>query len=117
MSDNGPDSLGERIAKAKSAREDRIKRPAQSEGGSSSSAGVYALRYGAEFGLSIVVGGFIGYWIDHYAGTAPWGLFIMGTFGLAAGVLSMIKAYRQIMADATEQMDEPERSDEDGKTG
>ncbi len=117
MSDNGPDSLGKRIAKMKSTRKGNVKRPANDEASDSSSAGAYALRYGTEFGLSIVVGGFLGYWIDHFAGTAPWGLFIMGAFGLAAGVLSMRRAYRQMMADAAETMKEPERSDDNGKTG
>ncbi len=116
MSDKGPDSLGERIARAKSAREDRIKRPSPGDG-NVYSAGAHALRYGVEFAMSVVVGGFIGYWIDHYAGTAPWGLFIMGAFGLAAGVLSMVRAYRQLMAAAEKETEGSADPDEDGKTG
>ena len=116
MSDQGPDSLGDRIAKAKATREDRIKRPTPTDG-NAYSAGAHALRYGLEFGMSIVVGGFLGFWFDKYLGTAPWGLLIMGAFGFAAGVLGMIRAYRQLTADAAKMMEEPEGSDEDGKTG
>ena len=38
----------------------------------------------------------MGLGIDHFFGTEPWGLLIMMMFGLAAGVLGVIRAYKQL---------------------
>ena len=76
------------------------------------SAGALSLRYGAEFGASVFVGILIGLAIDHFFGTDPWGLLAMLGFGLAAGILNVIRAYRQLVADgklqSTDQTDGPE---------
>ncbi len=115
MSSEGPDGLGEEIAKARAARAEReaIKhRLADAEEGNQS-AGAYALRFGAEFGASIFVGGFMGYWIDVFAGTKPWGLLIMGAFGFAAGIRAIIRAYHELNARALKQTEGPKAS-EDG---
>lgn len=112
----GPErnDLSERIAKARQERAEKeakkAKRDADMEG--SVSAGGLALRYGAEFGASVFVGILLGLVIDHLFGTKPWGLLVMLGFGLAAGILNVIRAYRQLMADgklqATDQSDGPE---------
>ncbi len=104
MSSEGPNDLGERIAKAQAdrdAREAKKRRDEQADG-TSISAGGYALRYGAEFGANVFVGGFIGFWIDKFAGTEPWGLLIGGTFGFAAGIRAIIRAYNELNARALE---------------
>ncbi len=90
------DDLGARIARAKSAQEDLEKKQRQHESASGVSAGALALRYGAEFGMAVFVGIMIGYWIDAAFGTKPWGLLIMMCFGLAAGILSVIRAYKEL---------------------
>ena len=59
-----------------------------------------ALRYGAEFGASVFVGIMIGLGIDHFLGTKPWGLLTMMMFGLAAGVLGVVRAYKELTAAA-----------------
>jgi ATP synthase protein I len=104
MSSEGPNDLGERIAKAKAARDEREARKRRDEqaDGVSLSAGGYALRYGAEFVANVFVGGFIGFWIDKFAGTEPWGLLIGGTFGFAAGIRAIMRAYRELNARALE---------------
>ena len=105
MSQNGPDDLGDRIAQAKAtreAREAKLKRDQASSDGTVS-AGAHALRYGAEFGASVFVGGLIGYWIDVFAGTKPWGLLIMGAFGFAAGIRAIVRAYKELNARALEE--------------
>ncbi len=101
MSSEDPESLGERIAKAKAAREQKTPN-APTDLGAGVSAGAQALRYGAEFGASVFVGVLMGLAIDHFAGTAPWGLLVMLGFGLAAGVLNMVRAYRELTAAAHE---------------
>ena len=42
----------------------------------------------------------MGLGIDYLFGSEPWGLLIMLCFGLAAGVLGVIRAYKQL-TDAT----------------
>jgi len=104
MSSEGPNDLGERIAKAKAAREAREtekQRKTKSDDGSLS-AGAYALRYGAEFVANVFVGGFFGFWIDKFAGSEPWGLLIGGTLGFAAGIRAIMRAYKELNARAQE---------------
>lgn len=102
MDKNEHEALAERIEAAKAAR--APKRGAVEEQAESTvNAGGLALRYGAEFGASVFVGLILGLGIDKYFGTAPWGLLIMLGFGLAAGVLGVIRAYKQINADLAEQ--------------
>ena len=103
MSSEGPDDLGERIAKAKAAHEAREaeKRPNANQADEANlSAGAYALRFGIEFAVSILVGGFFGWLIDYFAGTKPWGLLIGGCFGIAAGIRAIMRAYRELNAQA-----------------
>ena len=98
MTDNEHDALAERI---KAAR--RVHSPeadiTQKQAESTVNAGGMALRYGAEFGASVFVGLLLGLGIDKFLGTAPWGLLIMLGFGLAAGILGVIRAYKQINAE------------------
>ncbi|WP_321490292.1 AtpZ/AtpI family protein [uncultured Hyphomonas sp.] len=104
MSSEGPNDLGERIAKAKAAREEREgrKRRDDQADGSNLSAGAYALRFGIEFAVSILVGGALGWLVDYFAGTKPWGLLIGGAFGIAAGVRAVMRAYKELNARAQE---------------
>ena len=90
------DDLAARIARAKSAQEQAEKKSRQHDSAAGVSAGAMALRYGAEFGASVFVGIMIGLGIDHFFGTAPWGILIMMTFGLAAGVMGVIRAYKEL---------------------
>ncbi|MEL7480664.1 MAG: AtpZ/AtpI family protein [Pseudomonadota bacterium] len=107
MSDDDPDDLTARIARAKAAREAR-EHPQKTEN-SSINAGALALRYGAEFGASVFVGVMIGLLIDGIFDTAPWGLLIMLGFGLAAGVLGVIRAYQEINAEMAKLADPPDK--------
>ena len=90
------DDLAARIARAKSAQEQAEKKQRQADASAGVSAGAMALRYGAEFGASVFVGIMIGLGIDHFFGTEPWGILIMMTFGLAAGVMGVIRAYKEL---------------------
>ena len=116
MSNEGPNDLGERIAKAKAARDEREARKRRDEqaDGTSLSAGGYALRYGAEFVANVFVGGFIGFWIDKFAGSEPWGLLIGGTLGFVAGIRAIMRAYKELNARAlemTQGQDAPKKED------
>jgi len=119
MSSEGPDGLGDEIARARAARAERAsakQRETRADEGNQS-AGAYALRYGAEFGTSVFVGGFMGYWIDVFAGTKPWGLLIMGALGFAAGIRAIMRAYKELNARAlkqTQELEAPEAGNKDG---
>ncbi|MDJ0922745.1 MAG: AtpZ/AtpI family protein [Henriciella sp.] len=112
MTDPENRDLSERIARAKEAQDKTEKKNRQVETACAVSAGAMALRYGAEFGAAVFVGIMIGYGIDEYFGTRPWGLLIMLGFGLAAGVLGVIRAYRELTASANAAMSSPETDDE-----
>ncbi|MEM5516818.1 AtpZ/AtpI family protein [Henriciella sp. AS95] len=117
----GPDrnDLSDRIAKAKADRASKEAKKAhrEAEMSGSVSAGAMALRYGAEFGASVFVGILFGLLIDHFFHTKPWGLLIMMGFGLAAGVLNVIRAYRHMTAEANLQGTDQNSGPEDGKQG
>lgn len=116
MSGDGPNDLGDKIARAQAIKAEREARQEArtKQASDTSSAGAMALRYGAEFAFSILVGGFLGWWIDYFAGTEPWGLLVMGTFGLAAGIRNVIRAYRQMNAEATQKAKGLDRPKDEG---
>ena len=50
-----------------------------------------ALRLSTEFVAAILVGTAIGYGIDQFAGTAPWGMIVFLMLGFVAGVLNVMR--------------------------
>src|SRR6202140_1208041 len=50
------------------------------------------LRLSAEFVAGILVGAAMGWLLDRWLGTSPWGLTVLLLFGFAAGVLNMMRA-------------------------
>ena len=53
------------------------------------------LKIASEFIAGVVVGAVIGYGIDQFFGTAPFGLIVFLLFGFAAGVLNVIRSASQ----------------------
>lgn len=104
MNTDKNDDLADRIARAKSAQEQLEKKQKPEDTSGSGSAGAMTLRYGAEFGTSVFVGIVIGLGIDHVFETSPWGLLSMMGFGLAAGILGVIRAYKELTAAANPAM-------------
>ena len=51
-----------------------------------------ALRLSSEFVAGIVLGSLIGWLIDHFAGTSPWGLIVFLLLGFGAGTLNAMRA-------------------------
>lgn len=51
-----------------------------------------ALKLSSEFIAGIVAGGLIGYLLDRYAGTSPWGMIVFLLLGFAAGVLNVLRS-------------------------
>jgi ATP synthase protein I len=86
--------LDRRIADAKSANSRGI---SNAEGNAESRG--WAI--GIEFVGAVLVSGFIGYAIDHYAGlgTAPWAMIVMLVLGFAAGTRRAMQTSAQFDAD------------------
>jgi len=63
-----------------------------------SGAGI-ALRLAAEFVGAVLVGLALGYWLDRWFKTSPLFMLLMFGFGVAAGVLGGIRAYRNFNAE------------------
>lgn len=50
-----------------------------------------AMRFGGEFGAAILVGALLGYGIDYFLHSGPWGLVIGLVAGFAAGVVNVVR--------------------------
>jgi ATP synthase protein I len=50
-----------------------------------------AMRYGGEFGAAIIVGALLGYGVDHFIHTTPWGLVTGLGLGFVAGVVNVVR--------------------------
>jgi len=50
-----------------------------------------AMRYGGEFGAAVIVGALLGYGVDHFVHTTPWGLVVGMGLGFVAGVVNVVR--------------------------
>jgi ATP synthase protein I len=82
--------LEQRLAQAQSADP---KRPAADQTSSTEpSAMGKAFRLSTEFMAGIIAGAGLGYALDTYAGTRPWGMIILLMLGFGAGVWNVMRA-------------------------
>ncbi len=81
--------LQERIAKLKAATAEE---PVPEQGQASMQGMAKGLKIASEFIAGIMVGGAIGYGIDRFFGTTPFGLIIFLMLGFAAGVLNVVRS-------------------------
>lgn len=51
-----------------------------------------AMRLGADFVAGVIVGAAIGWGVDRFFGTSPWGLIVFLLLGFAAGLLSVLRS-------------------------
>ena len=51
---------------------------------------------GVEFSACVVIGMFIGSYLDRWLGSEPWMLFLFTILGFAAGIRALLRAYRAI---------------------
>ncbi len=82
------------------------RRPASREGGedagSKGTAGYgQALKLSSEFIAGIAVGVGLGWLVDRFAGTSPWGLIVFLLLGFGAGVLNVLRSAGTIADAAT----------------
>ncbi len=96
MPESDPPDLGSRIAKAQAERASKAAQLDQKRKESINKPAGMALRYSAELVAAVVVGVGLGLVIDHFAGTAPWGLLVFMGFGMAAGMRNVIRAAKRL---------------------
>jgi ATP synthase protein I len=90
------DTLGERLAEAKA----RGAPPPHPEPKARNEALGYALRLGVELVAGVAVGGFIGWALDRWLGTAPFLMVVFLALGAAAGILNVIRTAKAMQAKA-----------------
>ena len=83
--------LGERLDKARAANEGPLSKPPDSTP-STSNALAFGWRVGIELVGAIVFAVFIGWAIDTWLGTRPWGMVVFFFLGVAAGMLGVYRA-------------------------
>lgn len=69
------------------------------------------LKYASEFSAAIIAGALLGYIVDKFAGTGPWGLLIGLLLGFGAGVMNVVRAAKEGMDGSG--IDLPSEPDED----
>ena len=55
-----------------------------------------AFRVAAEFASGVLVGAGLGWIVDRFLGTSPWGLIVLLLLGFAAGVLNVLRAVGKV---------------------
>lgn len=72
----------------------RHRKTDEAEGGESSSRNGYALavKLSSEFIAGVAVGALLGYGVDRFFGTSPWGMIVLLLLGFAAGVLNVMRS-------------------------
>lgn len=100
-------ALAQRQAASKSKKEEESK--------TGSMAGVgQALKLSSEFIAGVGVGVVLGWLLDHFAGTSPWGLIVFLFLGFAAGVLNVLRSVG-VVAEAGFNTTNESRNEPDGK--
>jgi ATP synthase protein I len=72
-----------------------------------------ALRLGVELVAGVAVGGFIGWALDRFLGTAPVLMVLFFGLGAAAGIMNVVRTAKRMQADAASVKDLPSVVDDD----
>lgn len=118
MTDNRDEGLEQRRKRLSAELADRkaedaaeAKRDAQSE--ESRKGMALGFKISSEFISAVAVGAILGYLVDRFAGTSPWGLIVLLLLGFCAGVLNVLRAVGKVAPPPTF----TKRKDEAGKGG
>jgi ATP synthase protein I len=103
------DDLGEKLAEAEGRH-----RPASGPQPQGHGAALgQALRLGVELVAGVAVGGFIGWALDRFFGTAPLLMVVFLGIGATAGILNVVRTAKRMQADAATLKDLPSVPDDD----
>ncbi len=104
------DEIGKRLDEVKARRMPPRSGDARARG----EAFAKAFRFVAELVVGVGVGGFIGWVLDRWLGTAPWLLVLFVALGFAAGLMNVIRAAQKAQAEAeASQLATPSVADDD----
>jgi len=60
-----------------------------------------AMKLSSEFIAAIIAGAVLGYLLDRFVGTSPWGMIILLLLGFCAGVLNVLRSAGMVSASPT----------------
>ncbi|MEN3792650.1 AtpZ/AtpI family protein [Fulvimarina sp. MAC3] len=103
-------ALEKKLAAHSAARAKEVER--QSTAGSSMKGIAEGLKLASEFAAGIIVGGAIGYGIDMFAGTSPFGLIVFLMLGFAAGIRNVLRSASPKPADPVQRSENSDRARE-----
>ena len=97
MADEQKKSLEDRLKRldaelAERRKDDGADRAAEARASESRKGYAVAMKLSSEFVAAVIVGALLGYLLDHFAGTGPWGMIILLLLGFSAGVLNVMRA-------------------------
>jgi len=58
------------------------------------------LRIAVDLVVGVAFGGFVGWWLDRYFGTAPWLMVLLLILGFTAGMMNIIRTAQRMQAEA-----------------
>jgi ATP synthase protein I len=103
------DALGDKLAGAQARHH---KAPALAPPSQGAALG-QALRLGVELVAGVAVGGFIGWALDRFLGTAPFLMVVFLGLGAAAGIMNVVRTAKRMQAEAPSGKDLPRVLDDD----
>jgi ATP synthase protein I len=103
------DDLGEKLAEAQGRHRPAPGPQPQGQG----AAFGQALRLGVELVAGVAVGGFIGWALDRFLGTAPFLMVVFLGLGAAAGIMNVVRTAKRMQTDAASLKDLPSVPDGD----
>lgn len=97
MADHPKESLEDRLGRldaelAKRRGQDKAETAAEERASESRKGYAVAMKLSSEFVAAVIVGALLGYLLDHFAGTGPWGMIVFLLLGFCAGVLNVMRA-------------------------
>jgi ATP synthase protein I len=98
-----------RLGKRLGTTEHAARPPEQVVTRTDSSALARGLRLSSELVAGVLVGGVIGWALDHFVGTRPWGLIVFVLLGFVAGVLNVMRS-AGVMAEREWRPKDPPRN-------
>jgi len=98
MADDQKGSLEDRLKRldaelAEKRKSDGAEEAAEARAAASRSGYAVAMKLSSEFVAAVIVGALLGYLLDHFAGTGPWGMIVFLLLGFGAGVLNVMRAW------------------------
>jgi ATP synthase protein I len=97
MAGDREESLEERrrrlaVELAERARETGVEQAGEERAEQSRKGYAEAMKLSSEFISAVIVGAILGYLLDRFASTGPWGLIVFLLLGFCAGVLNVLRA-------------------------